>query len=156
MERRTVSYSFLTTSMTTYLSEALRKQIETTDKRRCCYCLTSEENSGIAMTIDHIIPRSKGGDNRFENVCLACRSCNEYKGNNTTTIDPIMGENIPLFNPRQQQWKEHFSWSADGTKVEGLTPIGRGTVIALRMNHAVIVSARRRWVSSGWHPPSNI
>ncbi|MEA5511951.1 HNH endonuclease [Crocosphaera sp. UHCC 0190] len=139
--------------MTTYLSEALRKKIETTDKRRCCYCLTSEANSGIPMTIDHILPRSTGGDNSFENVCLACRTCNEYKGKNTTAIDPLTGEKIPLFNPRQQQWKDHFSWSADGTKVEGLTAIGRGTVVTLRMNHAVIVSARRRWVSSGWHPP---
>ena len=139
--------------MTNYLSEALRQKIETTDKRRCCYCLTTEENSRIAMTIDHIIPRSQDGKTSFENVCLACRSCNEYKGKNTTAIDPLTGEKIPLFHPRKQLWKDHFSWSADGTKVEGLTAIGSGTVIALRMNHAVIVSARRRWVSSGWHPP---
>ena len=139
--------------MTTYLSEALRQKVESTDKRRCCYCLTSEENSGISLTIDHIIPRSQGGESNFENVCLACRSCNEYKGKNTTGYDPVTEDNVPLFHPRQQQWTEHFTWSADGTKVEGLTAIGRATVIALRMNHAVIVSARRRWVSSAWHPP---
>lgn len=139
--------------MTTYLSETLRIQIETNDKHRCCYCLTSEENSGIAMTIDHIIPRSQNGETSFENVCLACRSCNEYKGKKTTTTDPLTGEIIPLFHPRKQKWNEHFTWSADGTKIEGLTAIGRGTIIALRMNNAVIVSARRRWVSSGWHPP---
>ncbi len=139
--------------MTTYLSETLRKKVESTDKRRCCYCLTSEQNSGIPLTIDHIISRSQGGKTRFENICLACRSCNEYKGKNTTATDPLTGEIMPLFHPRQQQWREHFTWSPDGTKVEGLTAIGRGTVMALRMNHAVIVSARRRWVSSGWHPP---
>ena len=105
------------------------------------------------MTIDHIIPRTNGGETNFDNICLACRSCNEYKGKNTTTVDPITGENVPLFNPRKQQWKDNFSWSSDGTKVEGITAIGRGTVIALRMNHAVIVGALSRWVSSGWHPP---
>ena len=141
--------------MTTYLSEALRQKIETTDKRRCSYCLTSEENSGIFMTIDHIIPFSQGGQTSFENLCLACRSCNEYKGKNITAKDPITGDTCSLFHPRQQQWIDHFLWSVDGTKVEGLTSIGRATVIALRMNHTVIVCARRRWVSSGWHPPKD-
>jgi hypothetical protein len=141
--------------MTTYLSEALRQKIEITDKRRCCYCLTSEDNSGIAMILDHIIPRSQGGETNFENICLACRSCNEYKGKNTTVIDPVTGIAVPLSHPRQQQWTDCFKWNADGTRIEGLTAIGWGTVIALRMNHLVIVSARRRWVSSGWHPPVN-
>jgi len=77
-----------------------------------------------------------------------------YKGKTTITTDPLTGKNVPLFHPRQQQWTDHFIWSVEGTKVEGLTPIGRGTVICLRLNHPVIVSARRRWVSSGWHPPS--
>jgi hypothetical protein len=37
--------------------------------------------------------------------------------------------------------------------IEGLTTIGRATVIALRMNNAVIVATRKRWFSIGWHPP---
>lgn len=142
--------------MSTYLPESLRLQIETADRQRCCYCLTSEANSGIPMTYDHIQPRSKGGDTSFENICLACRSCNEFKGNLTQAIDPLTAELVPLFHPRQQQWSEHFVWSADGTRIEGLTVIGRATVVALRMNHPVIIGARRRWVSSGWHPPIEI
>jgi HNH endonuclease len=139
--------------VSTYLPESLRLQIETTDRQRCCYCLTSEANSGIPMTCDHIQPHSKGGDTSFENVCLACRSCNEFKGNLTQVIDPVTAELVSLFNPRQQQWAEHFVWSADGTRIAGLTVIGGATVVALRMNHPVIIGARRRWVSSGWHPP---
>jgi hypothetical protein len=142
--------------VSTYLPESLRLQIETADRQRCCYCLTSEANSGIPMTYDHIQPRSKGGDTSFENICLACRSCNEFKGNLTQAIDPLTAELVPLFHPRQQQWSEHFVWSADGTRIEGLTLIGRATVVALRMNHPVIIGARRRWVSSGWHPPIEI
>ena len=142
--------------MSTYLPESLRLQIETADRQRCCYCLTSEANSGIPMTYDHIQPRSKGGDTSFENICLACRSCNEFKGNLTQAIDPVTAELVPLFHPRRQQWSEHFIWSADGTRIEGLTVIGRATVVALRMNHPVIIGARRRWVSSGWHPPIEI
>ena len=105
------------------------------------------------MTYDHIQPISKGGKTSLENLCLACRSCNEFKGSLTEAIDPLTGEALGLFNPLQQQWSNHFVWSQDGTKVEALTAIGRATIAALRMNNPVIVTARRRWVESGWHPP---
>ncbi|BAZ00963.1 HNH endonuclease [Tolypothrix tenuis PCC 7101] len=141
--------------MSKYIPESLRNQIAISDKRRCCYCLTSEANSGIPMTHDHIHPRSRGGETTFENLCLACRSCNEFKADLTEAIDPVTGKITPLFNPRIQIWSDHFHWSSDATKVEGLTNIGRATVICLRMNNPVIVAARRRWTTSGWHPPDD-
>ena len=57
-------------------------------------------------------------------------------------------DHVPLFNPRQQSWAEHFAWSEDGTQV-----IGRATVAALKMNNPVSIRARKLWVSVGWHPP---
>lgn len=141
--------------MSTYIPDNLRTRIEEVDHRRCCYCLTSEANSGIPMTYDHIQPRSKGGDTSFENLCSACRSCNEFKGSTTEAIDPVTGETVALFHPRQQIWSEHFSWSADSSKVEGLTATGRSTVVALRMNNPVIQAARKRWAIVGWHPPAD-
>ncbi|EKF01464.1 putative McrA/HNH [Tolypothrix sp. PCC 7601] len=107
------------------------------------------------MTHDHIHPRSRGGETTFENLCLACRSCNEFKADLTEAIDPVTGEITPLFNPRIQIWSDHFNWSSDATRVEGLTNIGRATIICLRMNNPVIVAARRRWTTSGWHPPDD-
>jgi hypothetical protein len=106
------------------------------------------------MSFDHIHPQSKGGNTSFENVCLACRSCNEYKSDLTEAQDPLTGEIVPLLNPRAQPWSEHFAWSLDATRVEGQTPTGRATIAALRMNNPVIVAARSRWVISGWHPPT--
>lgn len=67
-----------------------------------------------------------------------------------------MGEAVLLFNPRTQKWSEHFTWSLDAIKVEGMTAIGRATVIALRMNNPVVVAARYRWAINGWHPPENV
>jgi len=61
--------------VSTYIPESLKAQIEACDRHRCCYCLTSEANSGIPMTYDHILPSSKGGATTFENLCLACRTC---------------------------------------------------------------------------------
>ena len=59
-----------------------------------------------------------------------------------------------LFNPRTQMWTEHFAWSPDGTLIIGLTPLGRATVVALRLNNEFIVVARRFWVEAGWWPPN--
>lgn len=139
--------------MATYLSEELRSRIKDADLDRCRYCLTCEANSGTPLTCDHIMPRCKGGSTSFENVCRACRSCNEFKGDATHAVDPLTGEPVPLFNPRTQGWSDHFTWSADATRVEGLTPVGRATVLGLRMNHPTIVAARDRWARTGWHPP---
>lgn len=35
------------------------------------------------MTIDHIVPRSKGGEDSWENLITACPACNTKKGNRT-------------------------------------------------------------------------
>lgn len=47
--------------------------------RKCCYC--GKEN--IPLEIEHIIPKSRGGTNRIDNLCLACHECNQKKGNMT-------------------------------------------------------------------------
>jgi hypothetical protein len=140
--------------VSTYISQELRSQIEIRDSKRCCYCLTTEANSGIPMTIDHIQPVSKGGMSTFENLCLACRTYNEFKSSSTEAIDPLTGVIARLFKPYQQNWHQHFAWSSDASRIDGLTPSGRATIIALRMNNAVIVAVRKRWFAIGWHPPS--
>jgi 5-methylcytosine-specific restriction endonuclease McrA len=45
--------------------------------RKCAYC--GAEN--VPLEIDHIHPRSKGGSDRVSNLTLACRPCNQRKGN---------------------------------------------------------------------------
>jgi hypothetical protein len=60
-----------------------------------------------------------------------------------------------LFNPRTEHWPQHFSWDGEGTRIIGLTPTGRATVEALKLNNPYIVSARRMWVLAGWHPPED-
>ncbi len=107
----------------------------------------------MCMTVDHIIPSAVGGTTTEDNLWLACRCCNEFKGVQTNARDPKTGNVVNLFNPRQQIWHEHFSWSKNGTEIIGKTPCGRATVLALKMNNSEIVVARRMWVSVGWWPP---
>ena len=45
--------------------------------RKCIYC----NAKNIPLQIDHIVPRSLGGSNRVDNLTLACKSCNQKKGN---------------------------------------------------------------------------
>jgi len=81
--------------------------------------------------IDHIIPEASGGLTVRENLCVACHSCNEFKGAQVEAKDPLTGRRVHLFHPHQQTWSEHFCWSEDGANIIGLTPVGRATVVAL-------------------------
>ncbi|MCC7208067.1 MAG: HNH endonuclease [Anaerolineae bacterium] len=132
----------------------LRRQVISRAHGRCEYCQT-QQAIVIAMEIDHILPESAGGETSLANLCLACIGCNGFKLNHQTGLDSETGQEAPLFNPRTQQWREHFAWSPDGASVVGLTATGRATVERLRMNRETVVAARRLWVEAGWHPPAD-
>ena len=136
-----------------YLPTDLRDRLLAADNSYCAYCYTSEANTGQPMTVDHITPQAQDGETAFENLCFACRRCNEFKGSATQAPDPLTSEIAALFHPRQQTWTDHFQWDETGVLLVGLTAVGRATMVALNMNNAVIMDARRRWVSVGWHPP---
>jgi 5-methylcytosine-specific restriction endonuclease McrA len=55
-----------------------RENIFKRDGYRCAYCGSSQH-----LTIDHVIPRSHGGEDAWENLVTACESCNRRKGNRT-------------------------------------------------------------------------
>jgi hypothetical protein len=131
----------------------LRRQVAKDAGHRCGYCLSDEVLTGVSLSIDHIVPVAAGGPTTRENLWLACRPCNEFKGAQTHAEDPETGETAPLFNPRTQDWHAHFAWNDDKTRIIGLTPTGRATVMALQLNRSILVKARRRWVMAGWHPP---
>lgn len=135
------------------MSKALYTRLRQELGLRCGYCRTSSAITGERHTIEHLIPTARGGSSEEENLWISCRRCNGAKGTQVDAIDPESGQRVSLFNPRAQAWKEHFTWSSDGTLIVGLTPNGRATVAALQMNHLDIVKARRLWVSVGWHPP---
>ncbi len=136
-----------------YISPSLRQQIADSDKNRCSYCQTQVAVVGNTLELDHIIPIHAGGASQAQNLCLACSSCNQAKSSKISAIDPVSEKTEKIFNPRQQKWQDHFRWIAGETKIEGITAIGRATVMALNMNRSLIVKTRARWVKAGWHPP---
>jgi 5-methylcytosine-specific restriction endonuclease McrA len=58
-----------------------RMRIYMRDKFRCQYC--GEKHGVVDLTLDHILPRSRGGDNSPLNIVTACIACNNRKGNRT-------------------------------------------------------------------------
>ena len=56
------------------LNRPTRSQIYKRDKNSCQYC-----GATTRLTIDHVIPRSKGGQDTWENLVVACSSCNVKK-----------------------------------------------------------------------------
>ena len=56
-----------------------RRALFTRDGWRCVYC----GGTSSRLTLDHVVPRSRGGDSVWENVVTACAPCNHRKGDRT-------------------------------------------------------------------------
>lgn len=139
----------------TTISDELKNKIRQQARNRCGYCLTPQEIVSICFEIEHLRPIADGGTDEEENLWLACRNCNAFKHAKTHAIDPVTNKEVLLFNPRTQDWKEHFEFSEDKSEIIGKTACGRATVIALRLNYEQAVAARKVWISAGWYPPIN-
>jgi len=57
-----------------------KRNVMVRDNYKCCYCGCNNE-----LTIDHVIPSSRGGKTEFENCITCCMTCNSKKGDRTPT-----------------------------------------------------------------------
>jgi len=123
--------------------------------KACCeYCHSQLRFTNHSFSIEHIIPKSQGGESRLDNLALSCQSCNNHKYTKTEGVDPLSGQIVPLYHPRRHQWASHFAWNDDCTLIIGLTPIGRATVETIRLNKLGLANLRRILYAAGKHPPS--
>lgn len=74
-----------------------RRAVFVRDNHRCQYC------GGHADSIDHVLPRSRGGGNSWENVAAACRACNLRKRDRTPDEASMHLFRLPRA-PREQAW----------------------------------------------------
>lgn len=95
----------------------------------CCeYCRVAQDSRLSKFQVDHIIPIKHGGRD-----------------------DPATGEATKLYDPRRQQWEDHFQINADATLI-GISPEGRATVVVLRLNEVSRVEHRRMAMLLGEYP----
>lgn len=139
------------------VSPSTRRIVRERASLHCEYCHADERWQFIRFTIDHVLPQAAGGTDEEGNLALACRNCNERRGNRTEGHDPATNKVTPLFNPRHDSWAEHFAWDAERIHIIGQTPTGRATVEMLDLNDArhdgAVLRVRRRDASDGYHPP---
>ena len=57
-------------------SGVFREEETPRDNFTCTYCGRSAYKDGVTLQIDHIEPKSKGGEDRYDNLCTACTDCN--------------------------------------------------------------------------------
>ncbi len=135
------------------LTSQIKQQVKLSAKNCCEYCYSQEKFATHSFSVEHIKPLSKGGNNNFDNLALSCQGCNNHKYNKTEGKDAVSGAIVSLYNPRQQNWQEHFNWNQDYTLIIGLTPRGRATVEVLRLNREGLVNLRLILYRMGEHPP---
>ncbi len=140
--------------MSAYVSVELKSRIRDHFVNCCAYCHTAENLTVAIFEVEHIVPRSKGGATIFENICLACPTCNRYKSDRTTAIDPRTLKEVALFHPHRDAWSKHFAWNDAATELVAQTPTGRATIAALRMNREQLIRVRSMWVAMDEHPPN--
>lgn len=138
------------------VSAELRRAVSERAHECCEYCRSQARFATQRFSVEHIVPRSKGGQTSLDNLALACQGCNNHKYNKTTGYDAVNKRQVALYHPRRQQWHEHFSWNPDFTLIIGLTPTGRATIETLQLNRPGLVNLRRALVALGEHPPPEL
>jgi hypothetical protein len=119
---------------------------------RCEYCRAPEAAFNFPFEVEHVVPHFKKGPDVESNWALACRSCNLRKDIKVTAEDPISNECVPLFDPREDIWDEHFLFEILTAVIRGVTPIGRATADCLDLNSADQIDARKLWFEMGLYP----
>ena len=136
----------------------------------CEYCLLPTLGE---FHVDHIIPRSRWSDycagrlraprptttrrgpDHLDNFAWCCPFCNTVKG--PQVASRVGAGLVRLFDPRRDQWPEHFVFLHQFLLIAGVSPIGRASERALRLNdpsHGGPLGARHELILAGRYPPS--
>lgn len=95
-----------------------RKNIFIRDNHKCQYCLETFKTS--ELTLDHVLPRSKGGKTSWENIVSACKKCNHAKSNRID-IKPVkmpvrpnfyqmLGNKNFTLSIHHEVWLKYLNW----------------------------------------------
>ncbi len=127
---------------------ALRNFVRQRAGNRCEYCRLHQRHTPLfTFHIEHIRAKQHGGTDNSFNLALACTRCNRAKGPNLSSVDPVTGQMVRLFNPREDIWEAHFAFQ--GAIIVGRTPEGRATVDLLKMNEPKRARTRATLIARG-------
>ncbi len=92
-----------------------RQNVFKRDRHECQYCGSTKD-----LTLDHVMPRSRGGASTWVNLTTACKKCNSYKGDRTPEEAEMPLNTVP-FKPSYVMFVRNFSGF---TSEEWLTYLG--------------------------------
>jgi 5-methylcytosine-specific restriction endonuclease McrA len=119
---------------------ASRKSILARDHYTCQYCGAT----GVMLTLDHVIPREKGGGTDWENLVCCCTKCNNAKGNQ---LPDEAGMKLK-HPPRKPKYIPYISYTRfvgaikNPTWYPYLAPYGNGTIDHPSPEDEALVSQR--------------
>lgn len=120
----------------------------------CCeYCKSRDDCGSGSFNVEHILPAARSGSNELLNLAWSCSGCNSHKFVKIIGWDAVSEKLVPLFNPRSQQWPDHFYWDETLTQILGKTPTCRATIYELKMNRQQLINLRKGMILLGIHPP---
>ncbi len=138
--------------MSSYIGKELRRLVLARAEGLCEYCLIHSDDTFFGCEVDHIVSRKHGGPTSEKNLALACLFCNRQKGTDIASILPGSDQLTPLFNPRKDNWSDHFR--LEGSIIRPLSPIGEVTANILRFNTAERILERRVLIAVDRYPSS--
>ena len=112
-----------------------RKEVFRRDNYTCQYCGRRTHS----LTMDHVVPRHRGGDHVWENLISACPTCNRFKGDYWPT--PEASPDLMLLHPQQDDLSAHVESLLDGRLI-GLTKRGWFHIQRLRLNRVQLIELR--------------
>lgn len=130
------------------MDDALQQLVWQRAAQRCEYCQVPADVALLPFQIDHIIAEKHGGLSIADNLALICERCNSHKGPNIAGY--LEGQHVPLFNPRKDQWRDHFAW--EGAVLVGKTPVGTVTIEVLAINLPYRIALRAALIDEGLFP----
>jgi HNH endonuclease len=136
--------------MSSYVPAALRRSVAHRADGLCEYCLIHEGDTYFGCEVEHVIAEKHGGATTLDNLAYACAPCNRFKGSDLGSISPVSGQLIRFFNPRTDQWADHFR--LEGAAFVALTEIGAVTVRIFNMNHRDRLIERQTLSAEGRYP----
>lgn len=134
-----------------YIPDNMRQLVIERGENRCEYCMLHEQDSLYVHEVDHIIPEKHRGKTQVDNLCFACLTCNRHKGSDFASFDPDTDQVTLLFNPRTDNWQDHFR--LESVRIVPLTAQGRVTVFVLKMNSETRLRERQALLIAGRYPP---
>jgi hypothetical protein len=138
---------------TPHISSGLRKIVRARANESCEYCLVTGVHQVHSFPIDHIISVKHGGVTDEQNLALSCLDCNLNEGSDIASLSARTGELIRFFNPRADQWEQHFRIGADGFRIVPLTDVGEATCRILQFNAPKRIEERYQLHLLSLYPP---